>query len=195
MDAMRAILTRRSIGKVSDERPPREVIESLLEAATHAPNHYKVEPWRFVVLAGEARKELGALMADILAEEEADELGRLSETARKIRLETEANKALRAPVLIAVIAQQGGDPRVIEIENVCAAAAATQNILLAAHAQGLAAQWRTGPAAYDARVKEFLGAQPEEHIVAFVYVGYAAEEPAPYERKPAAEKTTWRGWS
>ena len=44
------IKRRRSIGKMTGERPTREQIERLLEAATHAPNHHKVQPWKFIVL-------------------------------------------------------------------------------------------------------------------------------------------------
>src|SRR6266566_4831196 len=66
MSVFDVIQRRRSIGKMTEERPTRKQIERLLEAATHAPNHHKVEPWRFFVLAGEARKELGEVMAEAL---------------------------------------------------------------------------------------------------------------------------------
>jgi len=56
----------------------------------------------------------------------------------------ERAKPLRAPVLIAVGVDRPNGPKIVEMENICAAAAATQNMLLAAHALGLAAQWRTG---------------------------------------------------
>src|SRR4051794_16216479 len=59
MDVLEAIRTRRSVGKVGPERPPRELIEQLLEAATAAPNHHLTEPWRLIVLAGRTREELG----------------------------------------------------------------------------------------------------------------------------------------
>ena len=73
------------------------------------------------------------------------------------RLEKERAKPLRAPVLIAVGVDKPVDPRVLEIENICAVAAAVENLLLAAHAQGLGAMWRTGPAAHDPRSKEISG--------------------------------------
>src|SRR4051812_17352003 len=67
VDVLEAIRTRRSIGKVGPERPPRELIERLLEAATAAPNHHLTEPWRLIVLAGPARDELGEVTARSLA--------------------------------------------------------------------------------------------------------------------------------
>src|SRR2546428_10577219 len=68
MSVFDIIKRRRSIGKMTAERPTRKQIERLLEAATHAPNHHKVEPWRFFVLAGEARKELGGGMGGAVVE-------------------------------------------------------------------------------------------------------------------------------
>ena len=53
-----------------------------------------------------------------------------------------------APVPIVVGVDKPNLPKVVKIENVCAAAAATQNMLLAAHGLGLAAMWRTGDAAH-----------------------------------------------
>jgi len=57
--------------------------------------------------------------------------------------------------------------KVIEIENICAAAAACQNILLAAHVLGLGARWRTGDAARDPQIKKFLGFSEDQHLIAF----------------------------
>ena len=68
MSIFETIKNRRSIGKMTEQRPTRQQIERMLEAATHAPNHHKVEPWKFFVLAGEVRRELGQVMAEALAE-------------------------------------------------------------------------------------------------------------------------------
>ncbi len=189
MSVFETIKRRRSIGKMTRERPAREQIERMLEAATHAPNHHKVEPWKFIVLAGKAREELGKVMADSLAT-------RLEETRSEkaqALLNKERGKLLRAPVVIAVAAEPAKQPKVMEIENIEAVAAAVQNMLLAAEEMGLACMWRTGDAAYDPRVKEWLGLSAEDHLVAFVYVGFPAI--LRQERHPTdfAEKTTWIG--
>src|SRR6266852_8699405 len=164
------IKRRRSIGKMTEERPTREQIERLLEAATHAPNHYKVQPWKFIVLAGNAREELGAVMAESLAK-------RLEETSSdkaQAILKKERSKLLRSPIVIVVVAEPPNQPKVLEIENIEAVAAAVQNMLLTAEEMGLACMWRTGEAAYDPRVKKWLGLTPDEHIVALVYLGFPA---------------------
>ena len=59
--------------------------------------------------------------------------------------------------------------RVLEIENICAVAAAVENLLLAVHAEGLGAMWRTGPAARNPEVKKFLGFAPtRKYSVSFI---------------------------
>ena len=69
------------------------------------------------------------------------------------------------------------------IEAATWAAAAVQNLLLAAHAKGLSAAWKTGLIVYDDAVKAFLGLRRADRIVAIVYLGATAlEAPAPRER-------------
>lgn len=183
MDVYDAIFRRQSVGKVKPDELPREQIEKLLAAGAQAPNHYKVRPWRFVVLTGQARERLGKVMADSFAAKFPD--------APPEAMQKEAAKTLRAPLLIAVGVDVPVEPKVLEVENICAAAAACQNILLAAEAQGLAAIWRTGDAARDPLVKGFLGFAPEQHLVGFLYIGYPEVAPEPKQRPGFEDRTTW----
>jgi nitroreductase len=184
-----AIRTRRSTGLVRQERPPRAVIEELLEAATWAPNHHVTEPWRFVVIAGEAREAFGAVMAEA-------KVAGMDPAVKDVPAEYERarKKALRAPVIIAVVVDLADDAKAVAIEEIAAGAAATQNLLLAAHALGLAAIWRTGDPAYDPTVKTFLGFAPSAHIVGFVYLGYPTVVSTRHKHTPAVELTRWLGW-
>lgn len=190
MDALEAIATRRSVGKLRPDRPPRDLIERLLEAAIRAPNHFRTQPWRFFVVAGAARVELGQVMARSLGSRLQDP----DDPAVRAQLEREAAKPLRAPVIVVVAVEPSKDPRVVEIEEVEAGAAAVENLLLAAHALGLGAQWRTGEAAYDPEVKRFLGLSASTHLIGFVYLGYPDSEGRPSGREPSAAKTEWLGW-
>lgn len=181
---------RRSIGKMDERHPTREQITQILEAATHAPNHHKVEPWRFFVVAGKARQELG----DIMAESLASRLANTTSAQAQAVLEKERNKPLRAPVILVVVAEHPTQPNVLEIENIAATATAVQNMLLTAEEMGLACMWRTGDAAYDPKVKQWLAITPEDHIVAFVYVGYPAIPIQERHPQPVEKKTNWIGW-
>jgi nitroreductase len=100
---------------------------------------------------------------------------------------------LRAPVVIAVGVDKPSEEKVIEIENISAASAACQNILLAAHGLGLGAIWRTGEWARDAKVKEFLGFAADQHIVGFIYAGYPEFKGEPYIRLSFEDRTVWMG--
>ena len=190
MSVFDAIRARRSIGKVKPDRPSREKIERMLEAATYAPNHHTTEPWRFFVLTGQAREELGELMEQSLRQRMAETTSEKAQAA----LAKEHHKPLRAPVVIAVASVRPETPKIVDIENVAAVAAGIQNMLLVAEEEGLVCIWRTGEPARDPRVKAFFDLGPDEHIVGFVYVGYAAV-PRP-ERHPASfqNKTRWLGW-
>lgn len=181
-----AIRSRRSVGKVGPERPTRETIEQVLEAATWAPNHHLTQPWRFVVLAGEARRALGEAIARATVGVPATE-------EERVAFDRASAKPLRAPVVLAVAVEPAGG-KIPEIEEVAAGAAAVQNLLLAAHALGLAAIWRTGSGCYQAAVKKHLGFGSASHLLGLVYLGYPVTDPPIRERLPATALTEWRGW-
>jgi nitroreductase len=187
---LEALQARRSMPKVGAERPPRELIEQIIAAAVWAPNHHKTEPWRFVVLTGDARAALGEVMSRSLE----TQLPETNSEEAQTMLAKERNKPLRAPVLIAVGALPAEGPKIVELEEVQAVAAAVQNMLLAAEAVGLGAMWRTGKPASDPLVKRFLGFPERAHIVAFVYVGYPGLPKLPERGRNADPYTSWLGW-
>ena len=187
METLEAIGTRQSIGQLKSDPVPHNVIKKLLTAAVQAPNHYKVRPWRFVVLTGSALERLGEVMAQAFIEKFPD----LPPEAQAKAMEKERTKPLRSPLLIAVGVDKPTESKVIEIENICAAAAACQNLLLAAHDLGLAAKWRTGDSARDPKVKGFLGFEPDQHLIAFLYIGYPEQESKPIVRASFEDNTVW----
>lgn len=186
-DLLAAIHGRRSVGRVSPEPLPREVVAELLDAAVTAPNHHLTGPWRFIVLTGDARRAVG------VAHARAVDRGRPGLPAQG--REKEAARLERAPVVIACCVVSGEDP--IEArEDRDAVAAAIQNLLLAAHARGLGAMWRTGAMVDEPEVRAELGLGERDAIVGFVYLGRLLETPTPGGApRPGAEAVTdWRGW-
>jgi len=183
MEIFEAIHGRLTIKNVKQDALPRGMIEKLLSAAVQAPNHHKVRPWRFVVLTGDGRKKLGDVMA-------ASFLDHNPATPPEGLDKTRA-LPLRAPVLIAVGVDKPADSKIVEVENISAASAACQNILIAANALGLGAVWRTGNWARDSNVKEFLGFSADQYIVGFIYVGYPEVIPEPYVRQGFEDRTVW----
>ena len=183
MELFEAVHGRTTVGKVKPDALPREIVEKLLSAGAQAPNHHKVRPWRFVVLTGDGRRKLGDVIAASFADRNPDAPTEVLDRPRGL--------PLRAPVVIAVGADKPGEARILEVENIAAASAACQNILLAAHALGLGAIWRTGEWASDVMVKEFLGFAPDQHIIGFIYVGYPDVLPEPYTRIGFEDRVTW----
>ena len=178
MEVLEAIRTRRMIGAFAPEAPPREVIERLIQAAVWAPNHHLTEPWRFHVLVGSAREALADAVGEWLRGPER----RVENPEREARATEREARAMRAKLLRSpaiVIVTQTRDlqaDEVRDLEDYAACACATHNLLLAAHAEGLAAKWSTGKLARFPPVQRFLGISPEDRVVAFVYLGYAAPD-------------------
>ncbi len=183
MDIFEAINTRYSVSKMKADSLPRDVIEKLLDAGNQAPNHYKVRPWRFVVLTGSARNKLGDVMAASQRDRQPDLPPEGLDKTRAL--------PLRAPVVIAVGVDMPVETKVLELENYAAVSAACQNILLAAHALGLGAIWRTGDWSRDANVKKFFGFAEDQHIAGFIYVGYPEATGEPGSRPSFEDRTVW----
>jgi len=83
------------------------------------------------------------------------------------------NKPLRAPLIVIVVASTRPEhfEKVPEIEQLLSAGGAAQLMVLAAQASGYGAIWRTGPVAYDSRIKPGLGLLETDKIVGFLYMG------------------------
>jgi nitroreductase len=170
------IRERRSNLNVDLVRPvPRELIDELVDLATTAPNHYRTNPWRFVVLTGPARARIGQIAAEVVAKQPE---------AKEAIVDRQRVQFLRAPAVIVAAAAPDEDP-IKHFENKHTVAAGVQNILLGATARGLASAWRSGPAMVDPAVsgpvKAALGLEPGDEIVAFVYLGFPIGPPGAKE--------------
>ena len=150
------------------------------------PDHKKLTPWRFVVFAGEARAAFGEKLAEICAREEA-------EAPSDVRLETERQRFLRAPLVVAVVASPAMPSPVPEIEQTLSAGAACFNLCLAANALGYGTSWITEWYAFSPGVREVLGLGEKEQIAGFVYIGTASEAQPDRDRPDVVAITThWK---
>lgn len=173
------------IPRVGSQAPPRADIEELLELAVRAPNHHRTEPWRFYVLQGAERDRLARAIAAELVESKGTEPSAAMQEAQ--------TKVERAPVLVVFTAIPSEDPKVVEQEEIASVAMAMENFLLGAHAKGLGAVLRTGPAAYHPAIGEHLGLERGEKVVGIVYLGAPTGDREQTDRAPATSKTRWLG--
>src|SRR5260221_7926840 len=160
---------RESAVRLAAPRPDDAALDIILRSAVSAPDHGRLRPWRFIVVRDEARLRLGEVMAAAVARSRPD--------ATPAMLELERAKAVRAPLIVIVAAKVQRPSKIPDIEQILSAGAAAQNILLATHAQGFGAMWKTGANAYDDFAKSALGLEPSDAIVGFIYIGTSVRPP------------------
>jgi F420 biosynthesis protein FbiB-like protein len=177
------IKTRRSIRRYTAESIPSETILRLLEAATWAPSAHNRQPWRFAVLTQSTDKErlATAMGARLRADRTAD-----GDDPADIERDVARSYArlTGAPVLIVVCLSMADmdpypDPHRARSEWVMAAqstAMAAQNLLLLAHAEGLAACWLCAPLFVPELVRETLRLPEDWEPQGLITLGYVAEQ-------------------
>lgn len=154
---------------LSEPGPDQETLATLLKIAARVPDHRRVVPFRFIIFEGAARARFGEVLKKAYLANEPN--------AEDRRIACEQNRFMRAPVVVAVISRVDPDHRTPEWEQVLCAGAACQNLLLAASAHGLAAQWLTEWYAFDPQIAQALKLGQQERIAGFVYIGTAREDP------------------
>ncbi|MCY1258707.1 putative NAD(P)H nitroreductase YdjA [compost metagenome] len=186
MEAFDALLNRVSHARLGEPAPSAQQLERLFRVALRAPDHGQLRPWRFLTVAGEARRQLGELFARATAAAQPDAAPEALDKARAM--------PLRAPLLIVAVARLQEHPKVPEIEQLLSAGCATHGLIQAAFAEGLGAMWRTGAMAFDPLVHEGLGLAANERIVGFIYMGTPIGElRRPVELAPADFVSAWNG--
>jgi nitroreductase len=164
MELLAALETRSSAARLGEPGPTPEHLARILDAAAHAPDHGRLRPWRFIVVDAALRDGFAAAAA----------------AAKRVRLPSmteeqfsaECQKMKDSPTIVVVgCAVRREQTKIPEIEQVIAAAAAAENLFLAAHGLGYGVMWKTGAAAYDAGVKAALGLGAEDHIVGIMHLG------------------------
>ena len=171
-DSLPFLQQRRSVspGRLSEPGPGPEDLERLLTIASRVPDHGRLFPWRFVVIEGEARHRLGAVVESA---HRADQPGADDET-----LARERGRFARAPLVIAVVSRAKPHVKIPDWEQVLSAGAVCMNLLHGAQALGYGASWITEWYAFDRRILDALGLAPSERIAGFVHIGTVVEQPA-----------------
>jgi nitroreductase len=158
-----ALYGRVSVGELVEPAPSAEQREAIFRAALRVPDHGQLRPWRFLLVEGDNRIAIG----NIIAEVEAQCYG--------VQTEAQRNKAvgrlLRAPLVLLIVAHVTLHAKIPDIEQMMSVAAAVQNMLLAAHALGIGAMWRSGMVTYERLLAEKLGLTADEHLLGFLYLG------------------------
>lgn len=181
-----ALLGRRSVppSRLRPPAPDAAALDVAVAAALRAPDHGGLQPWRFRVITGEARASWGRVLADSLAR-------RIPETPAA-RLELEAGKPLRAPMVIAAGAALRHGHRIPVWEQEATAAAGIMNLMNALHMQGYGAIWLSSGALEDPLVKHSLGLREADVLLGWIYAG-TPDAAAPAVARPEAGGF-WSEW-
>jgi nitroreductase len=166
--------------ELTSPAPTAEELGQILQAAMSAPDHGNLQPFRFLIIDGDARLELSAVFEEAATARGLDAAG----------IAKQKNKPLRAPLIIVVIATLSANPKIPEIEQLLSAGCAAQHIQLACHQAGFGSIWLTGDNAYDLSVHAALGLDLNERIIGFVYVGTPPPNAPPRPRMDATSITT-----
>lgn len=161
---------RQSIGHLLEPAPNSEQLEIAFQAALTAPDHHRLKPTHFIVVAGEEREAFGKLLAEVVTD-----LGEMEE----VQVERVKHHPFRAPILILAVTKFVDHPKVPYFEQTLSTGAAIQNFLLSMQAQGFSTMWRSGAVVESIFFKKALGLNEHDLISGIIYVGTAAKAIAP----------------
>ncbi|MBA6090617.1 nitroreductase [Pseudomonas monteilii] len=185
MNIYEAIRERRSTRAFTAEPVEQHVIVRLIEAAVQAPSAMNLQPWVFTVVRDEV------LLQQISSDAKkclAKNCGEQMPESLQAMLDNERFQIFyHAPALIVIAA------KTVSAWAVEDCALAAQNLMLAAHAEGLGSCWIGLAQRYLATPagKQALHLPDECATVAPVIVGYPRSVPADVQRK--APEIYWIG--
>ncbi|RBP84698.1 nitroreductase [Marinomonas rhizomae] len=163
--------------------PSKTEWESILEAASRAADHGNLKPWRFCVFEGEGRAKLG----QIYWHHALSEVDSMPDSKKEAFIK----KAYRAPAVLLVYARIQDHPKVPAIEQVMAASAAAQQVLLGLDALGYGGMWRSGPACFTQKTKDLLGLEENDQIIGLIYAGTPKEKSSSIPKVELGDHLKW----
>jgi nitroreductase len=169
-ETLALLARRRSCSPSTLKAPPPDQAQlaDLLRLAARVPDHGKLNPWRFVIVQGDAKTEL-ARRLEPLAGEQADPAKAAAVLGK-----------LRDPPLAVIVVSRPVPAKIREWEQVLSAGAACTTLVIAANAMGFGANWITDWYSYDERGRTVMGLLPGEQVAGVVLLGTPSE--APLER-------------
>ena len=181
------IKSRRTIkpAHFNGEKITDELVASLLEVADWAPTHKFTEPWRFIVFSHER------VLSFCLGHAALYKAHTLESEFEQSKFDKLLHLGDKASHIVVVYMKRTPGNRLPEWEEQAAVACAIQNMLLAAHAAGVAAFWSTGGMSAKPSFKTWLDLPDDSHPMGIIYLGKSDEKPVGVRRIPMAEKVRW----
>lgn len=185
-DVIDFLQSRRSVvaKKMLPNSPSEQHIQEILKCGLRVPDHSNVQPFRIIVLKGEAREKFSQQVILPAAKQRAKNTNDpLNETLEALEL----GRMQRSGVVLTVLFKPVIPHKIPTWEQQLTCGAVCSHLLIAAQSLGYAAQWLTEWPAYDHTVIEALGGAAEsDQVAGFIHIGEKAEEPSERKR-PVAE--------
>jgi nitroreductase len=179
------IKTRRTIkpAVMNGQKVPNGHIAALLELADWAPTHAFTEPWRFVIYEDPT----------VFCKQHAElyKTHTPAENFKEATYNNLQNIGNNASHVVIAYMKRGTNPNIPVVEELAAASAAIQNILLAASALNIGSFWSTGGMTLKPALKEFLELGEEDQVLGLLYLGYTDQKPDGRRVTPIEEKVKW----
>jgi len=182
------LLKRRSVvaKKMLPTAPGDTDLQQILACGLRVPDHSNVQPWKLVVLQGDAQARFDRDVVLRAAEKNSKEP--LSDTLQQI----ESNRMQRSGTVIAVLSTPVLPHKIPLWEQQLSAGAVCMNLLTAAQSLDYAAQWLTEWLCYDDDVIRALGADPSiDQIAGFIHIGKKQQQPNERKRPDFDEKVSY----
>lgn len=167
--AFEALRARRSHSKVTDDAPSQDELEHILTAMSSIADHSGLRPWRIIALRGDARRKLGEGFAR--AADRAAGRGSGTPEDRSKAAEKYLSKAMRAPLVLAIVVSPKPSHKVPLWEQEAVASGVAHTLGLLLHEAGWGSIWRTGPLTRTKAVRKAHGIKKAEYLLGWLYVG------------------------
>jgi nitroreductase len=155
--------------------PSADELELIFKAAAQAPDHGRIQPWRFIVVPPKQREALGRAFVQALQARDAN--------ASTAELETAYDKAFRAPCLmLAVVSHASSEPQVPVHERLISLGCAIQNMLLMAQALSIGSGITSGQSMNAPSIRQLFKLQEHEEGICYVAFGQVSTHKAKRQR-------------
>lgn len=169
--------------------PTKEELTNILTIGLRVPDHGKIEPWRVVVIEGEAKTQLAKKLAASFEIEKHTLTPKQQDKLTNIITKT----IVEAPLIIYVISSIDSQSIIPVNEQLLSAGAVCMNTLWAASAYGYAANWISGWLAYSEPAKNIIGVKANEQVAGVIFIGTTAEPCEDRKRPDLSTKVNF--WS
>jgi len=161
--------------------PDADQLALICSAASHAPDHGRIQPWRFIVVPEPRRADLGEAFVQALLQRDPQASPEQVQAAR--------DKAFRAPCLVAaVLSDAPTEPPVPRAERLVSLGCALQNMLLVTQVLNLGSGITSGQAMNAPALRKLLALGPHEEAICFLNLGtVVSHKPA----RPRAEASAF----